>query len=398
MNTFGYLNFLIPNNHHHHHEQTCYLNLPYCLQTSKCLFAVERTFIKPVLNPQYTLYNFYPMLRILPLSAALSFLLFFLCGTVNGQRTDIRGFGDVTTTYGQKKLSFGFEEQDLFITSQLTDRITFLGETVFKPDSMSHSGFDVSIERIIIKYNIAGNHNLLIGKHHTPINYWNDTYHHGRVFFPTIFRPLLFDAGFIPLHTTGISLEGHDLGDIKFGYNLMAGNGLGATDVQDNNKNKSVTAAVHIKPVDRLRIGASYYYDVISKGSMVHDHPEPVNWKVKQSLLTGSVAYFGKKYELLAEGTMALNHTDTTGNARSFASYLYTGYRVTEKLIPYLRFDNLTFQSGEVYFHKDNTTSLIAGIRYQINFLTVVKLEYMHQHQELEGNADKVTAQFAIGF
>lgn len=338
------------------------------------------------------------MLYTIKLFILIAFISFVFCITATAQRTDIRGFGDVTAAYQNKKATFGFDEQDLFITSQLTDRISFLGETVFKPDSLSHSGFNVSIERIIIKYNYAGNNNLLIGKHHTPINYWNDTYHHGRVFYPTIFRPILFDAGYIPLHTTGISLEGHDLGSIKFGYNLMVGNGLGSSDVLDNDKNKSLTALVYIKPVDKLRIGASYYHDVISKNAMVHDHPAPVKWKVEQNLLTGSVAYFGKKYELLAESTMGLNHTDTTGTSRSFASYVYTGYHITEKLIPYVRLDNLAFQHNEVYFKDDNTTAFLAGIRYQINFLTVVKLEYMHQHSALEGNINKVTTQFAIGF
>ena len=338
------------------------------------------------------------MLYTVKRNIAITICAFAFCITAAAQRTEIRGFGDVTASYQNNKASFGFEEQDLFITSQLTDRISFLGETVFKPDTMSHTGFNVSIERIIIKYNYAGNHNLLMGKHHTPINYWNDTYHHGRVFFPTIFRPLLFDAGYIPLHTTGIAFEGHDLGDIKFGYNLMIGNGLGSSDVLDNDKPKSVTALVYIKPADGLRIGTSYYHDVIQKGAEVHDHPNPVNWKVNQSLFTGSVAYFGKKYELLAESTMGLNHTDTTGTKRSFASYIYTGYHVLEKLIPYIRIDNLSFQEGEMYFIKDNTTAFTGGIRYQFNYLTVVKLEYMHQHSEYKGNINKVTAQFAVGF
>ncbi len=330
----------------------------------------------------------------------IAFALFFPAFSITAlaQRTDIRGFVDVTTSYQDKKASFGFGEQDLFITSQLTDRISFLGETVFKPDALTRSGFNVSIERIVIKYNYAGNNNLLIGKHHTPINYWNDTYHHGRVFFPTIFRPLLFDAGYIPLHTTGISLEGHDLGKLKFGYNLMAGNGLGSQDILDNDQYKSVTAAVYIKPADRLRIGASYYHDVISKGAAVHDHPGTANWKVQQNLVTGSFAYFGKKYEVLAEGSMGLNHTDSTGNTHSFGSYVYAGYHLTENLIPYVRLDNLAFQPGEVYFTKNNTTAFTAGIRYQFNFLTVLKLEYMYQHQQINEDINKVTAQFAIGF
>ena len=96
---------------------------------------------------------------------------------------------------------------------------------------------------------------------------------------------------------------------------------------------------------------------LFQKGAEVHDHPQPVNWKVDQSLVTGSVAYFGKKYELLAESTMGLNNTDSTGTTRSFASYVYTGYHITEKLIPYIRIDNLAFQKDELYYKNDNTTA-----------------------------------------
>ncbi|MGC4035507.1 MAG: hypothetical protein QM764_06060 [Chitinophagaceae bacterium] len=312
------------------------------------------------------------------------------------QSTQIRGFIDGLVTYEKGKASFGFGEQDLFITAELHDRISFLGESVFKYTPSSPTEFSVSIERVVIKYNIAGNHNLLIGKHHTPLNYWNDTYHHGRVFFPTIDRPLLFAANIIPLHTTGASLQGHDLGKLKFGYDFMVGNGLGAPEVSDNDKYKSITAAIHIKPVEYLRLGLSYYHDIISKGADVHENI--VNWKVNQNLYTGSVSYFGKKFELLTEGTLAYNKTDTTGSRRTLASYLYAGYRVSKKITPYVRLDNLNYQQGEIYYHKDNTTSIIGGLRYSINYLAVVKLEYQHQHTEMEGNIDRVTAQFAIGF
>ena len=164
------------------------------------------------------------------------------------QKTLIRGFIDVLAGYEKNKVSFGFGEQDLFITSELNDRINFLGETVFRFTPGTPTQFSVSVERVIIKYNFSGNHNLLFGKHHTPINYWNDTYHHGRVYFPTIERPLLFSHQMIPLHTTGISIQGHDLGGVKFGYDLMLGNGLGSGEILDNDKYKSITAAIHIKP------------------------------------------------------------------------------------------------------------------------------------------------------
>jgi len=328
-----------------------------------------------------------------------SFLVFFIAafshGQTFGQSTQIRGFVDVTGGYN-KKTTFGFGEQDLFITSAINDRISFLGETVFKYDAEAHSEFAISVERVIITYNLFGNHNLVMGKIHTPLNYWNDTYHHGRVFFPTIDRPLLFSSSIIPLHTAGVGVEGRDLGNLKFGYNLFVGNGLGSSEVADNDKGKCVTAAFHIKPVDRLRIGLSYYYDVISRGADVHGMV--FEHRVNQHLISGSVSRFGKKFELLTEATLGMNHTDTTGTKNTLAAYAYAGYKIKEKYVPYVRYDNIRYQAGEMYYMGKNVQSFVAGFRYEINYLAVVKLEYQHIDNQFATDVDKITAQFAIGF
>jgi hypothetical protein len=312
------------------------------------------------------------------------------------QNTHIRGFMDIDASYVDKKVSFGFGEQDLFITSQLSDRFSFLGETVFKYTPTTPTEFSVSVERAIVKYNYYGNNNLLMGKQHTPINFWNDTYHHGRVFYPTIDRPLLFPANFIPLHTTGVAAEGHDLGKLRFGYNLLIGNGLGSSDVANNDDRVSVTAAVHIKPVDNLKLGVSYYNDVISPNSEVNG--KIVVWQVHQNMFTGSISYFGRKFELLTEGSLAQDNTDTTGTQNNWASYLYAGYRITEKLVPYIRLDNLHYGTGEVYYTKNNTKSFIAGVRYEVDYLLVLKLEYQHLDSEVQGKIDSFTFQVALGF
>ncbi|HEX8334612.1 MAG TPA: hypothetical protein VF622_18450 [Segetibacter sp.] len=311
--------------------------------------------------------------------------------------TQIRGFVDASTFYSNKKVSFGLGEQDLFITSDITDRLSFLGETVFKYDPSSGTDFSVSIERIVLKYNYFGNHNVLLGKHHTPINYWNDTYHHGRVFFPTIGRPLMFSTNLFPLHTTGLSLQGLNLGKLRFGYDILVGNGLGSSDIIDNDNNKSITAAVHIKPSNSLRIGLSYYRDVIAKGTKLHSG-DKIGWKVNEHLVTGSIAHFGKKFEFLAESMLGITRTDTTGSQRSLSSYAYAGYKVTEKITPYARFDNLHYQDGEISFHKNNSTAIVIGGRYQLNYLAVIKLEYQHLNTEKEVVTNKISAQFAIGF
>ena len=339
----------------------------------------------------------------------LCLLLGLLLGAVpraSAQRTQIRGFVDVLAYYQNGKANFGLGEQDLFITSEITERLSFLGETVFKYSPDSPTDFNISVERIILKYNYAGNHSVLLGKHHTPINYWNDTYHHGRVFFPTIERPLLFAQGIVPLHTTGVSLQGQNLGRLRFGYDAMVGNGIGSGDVLDNDAAKSLTLAVHVKPIDGLRLGASYYHDVIAKGSMAHNHsagPMPVALtRIDQDITTASVSYtdsvFTKKLELLAESSMITNRSDSLGRQRVMASYVYAGLRLTDKLVPYIRLDDIRFARQEVYFLPGNTRSFVGGLRYEISYLAVLKLEYQHAKSPLYKTDDKVTFQIAVGF
>jgi hypothetical protein len=317
---------------------------------------------------------------------------------LNAQNTKIRGFIEANTSLKNDQVNFGFGEQDLFITSELSENISFLGETVFKFSSDSQTDFSISIERVIIKYNYKGNHSLLIGKHHTPINYWNETYHHGRVFFPTIDRPILYAAKIIPIHTTGIAFEGLNLGKLKFGYNFMIGNGIGSEDIEDNDKNKSITAAIHIKPRDKLQVGLSYYNDVISKGSHLHGGHIVADEDINQQLLTGTVAYFGSKLEVLLEGTYTSNNADNLGRVTGIMSYLYTGVRIKEKWVPYFRIDNLNFNDDEFFFNSEDTTSYVLGMRFEINYLAVVKLEYQHLNTDILGSMNKLTAQFAIGF
>jgi len=314
------------------------------------------------------------------------------------QNTQIRGFVDVGAIIEEDQLNFKFGGLDLFITSEINDDISFLGETVFKYSPDSDTKFNVSVERIVLKYNYKGNHSLLIGKHHTPINYWNESYHHGRVFFPTIERPLLFAAHIMPIHTTGLALEGLNLGKLKFGYSLMIGNGISAEDFKDNDKHKSVTAGIHIKPSDKLRIGLAYYNDIISEGSLVHGGHLIADEDIKQQLLTTTIAYFGRKYEVLAEGTFASSKADVLGKANTFISYLYAGIRLKEKWVPYLRIDNLSYQDDEFYFENNNTTSFVTGLRFEINYLAVVKLEYQHINRDLQGAMNTLSAQMAIGF
>jgi hypothetical protein len=120
--------------------------------------------------------------------------------------------------------------------------------------------------------------------------------------------------------------------------------------------------------------------------------------QVNQHLISASVSRFGKKLEILAETTMALNHTDSTGTKNTMAGYAYAGYKIKEKYVPYVRYDNIQYQDGELFYKKNNMQSYVAGLRYEIDYLAVIKLEYQHIENEIGPVVNKVTAQFAIGF
>jgi hypothetical protein len=331
-------------------------------------------------------------------------------------KTHIRGFMDIGGKYEfqnidnkivNDKLNFVLGEQDLFITSDISERISFLGESVLKYDGASSTKFAISLERAIFKLNYFRNHSFFAGKVHTALNYWNDSYHHGRLFFPTIGRPELFNQSIIPIHTTGIGLSGENLTDLKIGYTLMAGNGLGSSDISDDNVFKSYVAAVHFKPIEGLRLGASAYFDNISGSVHVHDAMGKdivVNNLINQKLFSGSIAYFKNNYEFLAEGSNCINSTDSIGSRTTKAGYIYFGYKIKDIIAPYVRYDRIIYQNGEMLFKGANTESFCAGIRYEMSYLTVFKLEYQYK-QSLKTAAsgpsiytNNISFQIALGF
>ncbi len=83
---------------------------------------------------------------------------------------------------------------------------------------------------------------------------------------------------------------------------------------------------------------------------------------------------------------------------RAIASYVYAGLRITDKVIPYVRIDDIQYSNKEVYYLNNDTRSYVAGVRYEINYLAVLKLEYQHTKSQLHNNSDNIIFQIAVGF
>jgi len=330
--------------------------------------------------------------------------LFFVCISMLisffgfGQKpsTQFNGFGHIE--YGlmlapDQNSSFSIGEHDFFLTSTLSKRISFLGEYVIRFNNNSPTKFVASIERSLLRFNYKGNHSLIAGKIHTPVNYWNDVYHHGRLFFPSIDRPLSFSY-IIPLHTLGIQLQGQNLGKYNFGYDFVLGNSLNSTDNFSSNFTPSVTLAFHIKPLDGMRIGASYFFDYLkTNNSGVHTGHNNSPTFVPDNPYTGplqfhlgalSAAYFSQKIELLNEFVYNATHTDSLGTANNFANYLYVGYRIKDKHIPYILVDYFETAANDLHTYRHN--QLRTALGYRREFGAFVSLKFQVEYEPHMGH------------
>lgn len=322
-------------------------------------------------------------MRILLVFIIIPYLLF-------GQRQiQVNGFGhlgyennffidDTLTTNDYGHFSLG--EHDLFVSGKIGPKVSFLGEFVFKGSSSSPSGFLASIERARVRYNYYKNHNILIGKMHTALNYWNDVFHHGRLFFPTIDRPLNFSY-FVPIHSLGVRLQGQNIGKLKFGYDFQIANGMESTDISSNGLNFSYNASIHIKPIQGMRIMLGYNNDYLPTNSMgphAHsgsNHNHMYNGSVSINQFNFSVAKFESNFEFLNEFATILTHTDSLGNAMSYTNYLYAGYRIKDKYVPYIMTDFILVSDRELHSKPVNALKYSLGFKWDFNPMLNLKFQ-----------------------
>ena len=216
---------------------------------------------------------------------------------INSTRLQAFGHVDFETAINQDTVTTDFRlgEQELFLNGKFNDQLSFLGEITL--NYSGHGNYKLNIERIRLKYNYYKNHSFLIGKFHTPVNYWNDVYFHSRLFFPTIDRPTMFKY-WIPVHTMGLRLQGQNIGKHNFGYDILWGGGMASEDVFEYFNENSITAAVHWKPIDGMRVGITGYMTSMTDASNMaaHSHGDmhsenPYDGPLDFRMMNASFAY-----------------------------------------------------------------------------------------------------------
>ncbi len=303
--------------------------------------------------------------------------------TQTERNIDLKLYGHIQYNldkFDQDKNSyFSLGEQDFFVTAKLTDRISFLGETVVKYDAATSSKFAPSIERAQMKWDYFRNHSIILGKIHTPVNTWNDEYHHGRLFFPSIDRPMFFNT-MVPVHTSGLAFRGQYLGRLNFGYDVVLGNGISSTDIYDSSTNKALMMGMHMRPDEFTRIGVSYNKDYMPTNNPgVHSGHSTYNSGYKGALnfelYSLSIKRFTEQYEFMSETGYGVNTTDSLGKAENFSTYNYLGVKLKEVNTIYAVADYMHISDNDLHAAPGKQLKTAIGYKYEFSETCNVKFQ-----------------------
>jgi len=296
----------------------------------------------------------------------------------------IRGFSDVTLHGSNLKgdnTSFSLGQLDLFITSDVSEKLKFLSEIVF--EAGRDNAFGVDVERLLLTYSFGDFLNVGVGRFHSAIGYYNTAYHHSTWLQTTTGRPFLFEfedrGGILPIHNVGVTASGRiPSGALGLHYVAEVGNGRTSRsrefeqvqNVLDENNHKSVNFSVFARPeaVRGLQAGLSIYRDLLA----------PLNSpRIGETIFAAHAVYTGLSFEWLNEA-LVLRHAPQ-GTPRVFhtpgfytqISKRFGSYR------PYVRYQYVNASQSEPVFSDVGLRhGPSVGLRYDLSDFVALKLQY----------------------
>ena len=290
-------------------------------------------------------------------------------------------------------------ESALFVTGNLTGKLSFLGEFTYTAPKYTDKSF--SAHRYRLRYEFNRDNAVSLGKMHTPVNYWNDNFHHGRIFFPTINRPRSFTR-FIPIHEVGVRFSGMSPMVEGIGYDIVLGTGQSEGDDAFGSGVQSYTVNFNWAPTPDSRAIVSYYRDTIldhennpfhsghnhgggdhmGAGHTDMDHMEHGDMHMGQAnsgtdedipyeLLSFSLHHEDEHWRTLTE--VSANRTD--GGDWNWTVYQYAGYHLSDKFSVYGLYDYITVDESEIHFRPGSESRAGLGLEWFVTDNTSLKVE-----------------------
>ncbi len=314
--------------------------------------------------------------------------------------------GSKTAEAADREFEWG--ESALFLTGN-SGRWSFLSEATFQAEKYRDKQF--TLERIHVRYEFNRDNAISFGKMHTPVNYWNDNFHHGRYFFPTINRPWSFSR-FVPIHEVGVRLSGQSPMVEGVGYDLVVGSGQSVGNDAFSRGIQSYTASFNWAPTAQSRTIVSYYRDSIlsHQDSPNHhamgmdDHAGPdvavdsnLNKDIPYELLSWSLHHEGDAWRTLTD--LSANRTDS--GDWNWAAFQYVGYHLNESLSLYGLLDYVNVSRSEVHFAPGIAQRYGLGVEWFATNNISLKVEARSEHGFSAGpygDSKVLEAQLALGF
>jgi Gram-negative porin len=297
-----------------------------------------------------------------------------------------------------------------FNTTQ--DRVSFLAEMMMEVGE--DNAFVVDVERVEVAYLFSEWLRLRVGRFHTAIGYYNDSYHHGRYFQMTTDRPEMVrfedEGGLIPAHSVGVHLDGRfslgGAGWLRYDADLANGRGRipdEVTNLEDHNRGKAVNLRLRYEStlLEGLILGANVYLDSIEATDI--DPAVTATTHIDERIYGAHLAYLEHGVQLVSE-VLRVEHRLTTGTGVTSAGFAELGYALGN-FVPYARYEVVKFPDvldpfflHNVLGQRGSFSSILAGVRYTFSEYLALKVELGRVALDAGGTIQMAALQCAFAF
>ncbi len=327
-------------------------------------------------------------------------------------------YNDSSQTGGTNAFALG--NLDLYARKLIDEKTYAFLELVFENDG---SQYVFELERLWVKRSLNDNLNISAGRFHTPLGYWNRTYHHGALLYDTATRPAFLDfedsaSAILPLHFVGVLFDGevqtHNGAlayEIQLGngpsYNTSSGYGGGeieVNNVSDQNRSKSPGARITYSFDNMpLALGLAVMSNRLAESGLSGNASGIIAGQtlVQQLITAADLEYSGDKFDLMAE-YYNLKNDDRFGAAGSHtgnAYYIQMGYQITKSLKPVYRYESVNFDNNDAYFlilNRKQESRHLAALRYDLSETNVLKFQAMSVNPKTGGSYNEYAVQWAF--
>ena len=343
-------------------------------------------------------------MRIL-LTGALAALI-AMPGAASAQSADtpvrLMLFGDATFTETERDVPDGFSLGQVVghMSATLSPRLFAFVEGTLTPTSTSPAA---TLERVIVRYEVADWLKLSAGRYHTPVSWWNSGYHHGSWLHSSIGRPRLvaFGTWVVPVHFLGILAEGAlHTGPLIVAYEAGTGNGrqMNPTvpgDAGDDDGALALVGGLRLRTLalPGAEIGVHAYQDQVSDGVGTHVDERIYSAHVA---LQGEIELFAEYLLIRHEAPISLDFE--SGWFDTHAGYVHVGVRLPgplHDLRAYARYERVSPEPGDPFFEREaapvadaDYESVIAGLRWDFSTFAALKAEYRDERATRSGEPD----------